>query len=156
MTEHDRAHISGVFSNCFKGGGGGGKTEVPRNNGGGGGLGIQPFSVIYAILMDIRLDKLPSGGREKSKGGECPLTPPPPPKCTPVYDTFSMQFCFSKHDSDRLKYCMNLVCVVCVGVRMCGSLCLCATLIAIRQSMHTTQTAPLTQHSTNTGLYSLG
>ena len=43
-------------------GGGGGKTEVPRNNGGGGGLGIQPFSVIYAILMDIRLDKLPSGG----------------------------------------------------------------------------------------------
>ena len=32
------------------------------------------FSVIYAILIDIRLDKFPGGAR-KSKGGKCPPTP---------------------------------------------------------------------------------
>ena len=48
----------------------GGKTKVPKNK--GGKPGIQLFSVIYAILIDIRLDEFPRGGARKM---------PRPPKC---------------------------------------------------------------------------
>ena len=50
---------SALFRKCFKGG----KTEVPRNKGGGD---WQLFSMIYAILIDIRLDKFPRGGEKKA------------------------------------------------------------------------------------------
>ena len=54
------------------GGGGRGKTEVPRNK--GGKPGIQLFSVIYAILIDTRLE-FPGGGGggEKKQGGPGPF-----------------------------------------------------------------------------------
>ena len=54
----------------------GSKTEVPRNK--GGEPGIQLFLVIYALLIDIRLDELTrgwggggggGGGRKKQGGG---------------------------------------------------------------------------------------
>ena len=59
--------------------GGGGKTEVPRNK--GGEPGVHLFSVIYAILIGIRLDEFPGGGgggggEKKARGVNAP-----PPQC---------------------------------------------------------------------------
>ena len=62
--------------------GGGAKLWFQEIGGGGGGEGepgIQLFSAIYAILIDIRLDEFPRGGGEKkARGGKCPPPPAPP------------------------------------------------------------------------------
>ena len=62
---------------------------VPKKRGGGGAElrfqeireggepGIQLFSVIYAIIIDIRLDEFPRGGARNSKA-------PTPKKCAPA------------------------------------------------------------------------
>ena len=47
--------VHAVFRKCFEGG----KTEVPRNK--GEEPGIQLFSVINAMLIEIRLDEFPRG-----------------------------------------------------------------------------------------------
>ena len=68
---------------------GGAKLRFQEITGGGGEPGIQLFSVIYAIVMDIRLDKFPSGGEKKARGGRMPPRSPPSPINAPLYMTHS-------------------------------------------------------------------
>ena len=68
--------LSAVFRKCFKGGGGA-KWKFQEIRGGGGDeSGIQLFSMIYAILIDIRLDELPRGDKKKARGGGGKCLPP--------------------------------------------------------------------------------
>ena len=67
--------LSAVFRNVSRRG----KTEVPRNK--GSEPGIQLFSVIYAILIDTRLDEFARGGGGRKKQGGGGGMPPPPQMC---------------------------------------------------------------------------
>ena len=51
-----------MFQGGGGGGGGGAKRRFPEIRGGGvGEPGVRLFSVIYAILIEIRLDEFPGG-----------------------------------------------------------------------------------------------